>query len=103
MRAILLISLLFTLHYSSIFGQYKVEEKLETLCQEPECVEVRTRSLSKKDIIFQYNIYQISSHNAVLFIPDAFIPKVSALQITGAVKYISKIQIYTIKDNKLIF
>jgi hypothetical protein len=103
MRSILLILLLFTLYSSDVFGQYKVEEKLETLCQDPECVEVRTRGLSKKEISFQQNIYQISSSNAVLFIPDAFIPDVSGFQITGATKYISKIQIYTIEDNKLIF
>lgn len=103
MRLIFLILLLFTLNSSNIFGQYKVEEKLETLCQDPECVEVRTRGLSKKEISFQQNIYQIASHNAVLFIPDAFIPEISAFQITGAIKYISKIQIYTIDDDKLVF
>ena len=61
-------------------------------------MEVRTRGLSKKDILFQQNIYQISSHNAILFIPDAFIPEVAPFQITGAIKYISKVQIYTIDD-----
>lgn len=103
MRPILLLIFLFTLISSDVLGQYKVEEKLETLCQDPECVEVRTRGLSKKEIMFQQNIYQITTHNAVLFIPDAFIPEVSTFQITGAIQYISKIQIYTIEEDKLVF
>jgi hypothetical protein len=91
------------LSFSTVVGQYQVPEKAETLCQEPECIEARTRGLSKKEIQFQQNIYQIASLNAVLFIPDAFTPESSNFQITGATKYITKIQIYTLEDNKLIF
>jgi hypothetical protein len=103
MQSILRILILTTLSFSTAFGQYQVTEKTEMLCQEPECIEARTRGLSKKEIQFQQNIYQIASRNAVLFIPDAFIPESSAFQITGATKYITKVQIYTIEDNKLIF
>jgi hypothetical protein len=98
MQSILRILILTTLSFSTAFGQYQVTEKTEMLCQEPECIEARTRGLSKKEIQFQQNIYQIASRNAVLFIPES-----SAFQITGATKYITKVQIYTIEDNKLIF
>lgn len=103
MRLIFLTFILLIVCFSATFGQYQVTEKPETLCQEPECIEERTRGLSKKEITFQQNIYQIQSLNAILFIPDAFIPETSAFQITGATKYISKIQIYTFEGDKLIF
>lgn len=48
-------------------------------------------------------VYQIESLNAVIFIPEAFIPLESAFNISGAISYIDKIQIYTIEEEELVF
>ncbi len=108
----LLLTLFLQLHLSA-FAQYKANVE-GPQCALPECQEIttdssitpkKTRGIQKNvhDEGIQQKVYYIEALNAVIFVPESFIPLESSFQISGALTHITKVQIYSVATNELLF
>ncbi|MFK7947039.1 MAG: hypothetical protein AB8G11_05570 [Saprospiraceae bacterium] len=61
------------------------------------------KNATSKTTVISQKMYHIESLNAIFFIPEAFVPIESTFNISGAVKYITKVQIYHLESDELIF
>lgn len=99
------------------YGQYAVKSPAPK-CNLPECIdEVKDSSIvpniprgigqpknpESKTTTIPQKMYHIESLNALFFVPEAFIPIESAFNIGGAIKHITRVQIYHLESNELIF
>lgn len=109
--------LFFLLLQLNVDAQYYVDAST-TRCDLPECQEFfndtsiindksrginQTKTPTAKEEGIKQKVYQIESLNAVIFIPEAFIPLESSFMISGAISHISKVQIYNLENEELIF
>lgn len=103
------------------FGQYQVNTAAPN-CDLPECTELIDSSItpanqhqtlrslgqpkgetSKATTSISQKMYHVESLNALFFVPEAFFPLESSFTIGGATRHISKVQIYHIETDELIF
>lgn len=116
MKSAFIILFLTIINSIAVYGQYKVEAPAPK-CNLPECMEEAgdtavvpnsSRGISQPNNTTQQatipqKVYHIESLNAIFFIPEAFVPIESAFNINGAIRHISKVQIYKLDNEELIF
>jgi hypothetical protein len=123
MKQIILISIRILCYFKTTFAQHQVTKRTTISCDLPECQKeyesstdtssilgfAATRSLNKiqekgssKISEDKQNVYFIENLDAILFIPQSFVPSEGNFYISGATQNIIKIQIYTL-SKELVF